>query len=253
MAPIKSSLARTVGKLLGVQKTPDLSLRGNLQNSRKPPVLPLESSGGTAYNSTPKGTIHRFTSSGSFICQDPQGNTPTVNCTILVVGGGGAGGSFNPGAYGGGGGGGGGVRYIPSITLNTDFAETEVDCFVYCRRIDYPFLPSVLLTKPGGYQGIYQLALHRSRDVYLAESKSVLPVAKSVISNMNQSYLENIQCMHALSSSIIDTVPCKRNIEDNLHIKDSYEFISNMRSRSLFDFDIEKLPNFFFIISNHFF
>jgi len=57
---------------------------------------------------------------------------------------------------------------------------------------------------------------------------------------MSQSYLENIQCMHALSSSIIDTVPCKRNIEDNLHIKDSYEFISSMRSRSLFDFDIEK-------------
>ena len=126
--------------------------------------------------------------------------------------------------------------YLPSL-----FAETEVDCFVYCRRIDYPFLPSVLLTKPGGYQGIYQLALHRSRDVYLAETKNVdMTVAKSVISNMNQSYLENIQCMHALSSSIIDTVPCKRNIEDNLHIKDSYEFISNMRSRSLFDFDIEK-------------
>ena len=119
MAPIKSSLARTVGRLLGVQKTPDLSLRGNLQNSRKPPVLPLQSSGGTAYNSTPKGTIHRFTSSGSFVCQDPQSTRPTVNCTILVVGGGGAGGSFNPGAYGGGGGGGGGVRYVPTITLNT--------------------------------------------------------------------------------------------------------------------------------------
>lgn len=34
MAPLKSSLARTVGKLLGVQKDTDLSLRGAVQSSR---------------------------------------------------------------------------------------------------------------------------------------------------------------------------------------------------------------------------
>ena len=35
MSPIKSSLARTVGKLLGVQKDTDLSLRGNVQSLRQ--------------------------------------------------------------------------------------------------------------------------------------------------------------------------------------------------------------------------
>ena len=34
MAPIKSSLARTVGKLLGVFNQPDLSLRGATQITR---------------------------------------------------------------------------------------------------------------------------------------------------------------------------------------------------------------------------
>ena len=33
MAPIKSSLARTVGKLLGISKNTDLSLRGNVQSN----------------------------------------------------------------------------------------------------------------------------------------------------------------------------------------------------------------------------
>ena len=40
MSPIKSSLAKTVGKLLGVQKDTDLSLRGDLQSSRRPPDPP---------------------------------------------------------------------------------------------------------------------------------------------------------------------------------------------------------------------
>ena len=84
------------------------------------------------------------------------------------------------------------------------------------------------------------LELKTTKDLVNIINSEDMTVAKSVVSNMSQSYLENIQCMHALSSSIIDTVPCKRNIEDNLHIKDSYEFISSMRSRSLFDFDIEK-------------
>ena len=38
MAPIKSSLARTVGKLLGVSKNTDLSLRGDVQTNRAPPI-----------------------------------------------------------------------------------------------------------------------------------------------------------------------------------------------------------------------
>ena len=35
MAPIKSSLARTVSKLLGVSKDTDLSLRGDVQINRR--------------------------------------------------------------------------------------------------------------------------------------------------------------------------------------------------------------------------
>ena len=39
MAPIKSSLAKSVSKLLGVYKDTDLSLRGATQISRKPPTI----------------------------------------------------------------------------------------------------------------------------------------------------------------------------------------------------------------------
>ena len=46
MAPIKSSLAKTVGKLLGVQKDTDLSLRGATQSSRVPK---FSASGGTQH------------------------------------------------------------------------------------------------------------------------------------------------------------------------------------------------------------
>ena len=46
MSPLKSSLARTVGKLLGVQKDTDLSLRGGVQSNRSSPAG-FESSGGT--------------------------------------------------------------------------------------------------------------------------------------------------------------------------------------------------------------
>ena len=35
MAPIKSSLAKTVGKLFGVSKDTDLSLRGHVQSLRE--------------------------------------------------------------------------------------------------------------------------------------------------------------------------------------------------------------------------
>ena len=42
MAPLRSSLARTVGKLLGISKGTDLSLRGHVQSSRRPPDLPVE-------------------------------------------------------------------------------------------------------------------------------------------------------------------------------------------------------------------
>ena len=51
MAPIKSSLAKTVGKLLGVQKDTDLSLRGATQSSRVPPPTPFSATGGSKITS----------------------------------------------------------------------------------------------------------------------------------------------------------------------------------------------------------
>ena len=58
MSPLRSSLARTVGKLFGVSKDVDLSLRGNLQSSRKL-NLPFQASGGTETTSGDY-TIHTF-------------------------------------------------------------------------------------------------------------------------------------------------------------------------------------------------
>ena len=55
MAPIKSSLSRTVGKLLGVSKDTDLSLRGDVQSLRVLPPIPatggnIVESGGYKYH-----------------------------------------------------------------------------------------------------------------------------------------------------------------------------------------------------------
>lgn len=108
MAPIKSSLARTVGRLLGVQKDTDLSLRGNVQSLRKPPQIPpVEASGGTEVTS---GTakFHVFLGSSE---QDFSVTTSGA-CEILVVAGGGSGGYF----YGCGGGA-GGIVHAPGFPV----------------------------------------------------------------------------------------------------------------------------------------
>ena len=65
MAPIKSSLARTVGKLLGVKNT-DLSLRGDIQSLRK---IAFEASGGNLANGLAPGNgykYHTFGTPGNF-------------------------------------------------------------------------------------------------------------------------------------------------------------------------------------------
>ena len=98
MAPIKSSLARTVGKLLGVQKDTDLSLRGDVQTLRADPPPPVDATGGTTY------TIGDYK---YHIYQQPQtGGTFNVSSggagEILVLAGAGAG---APDQMGGGGGG----------------------------------------------------------------------------------------------------------------------------------------------------
>ena len=98
MAPIKSSLARSVGKLLGVYKDTDLSLRGATQSTRHREP-PFSASGGNIDGATPGNGFkyHVFTSSGTF--------TVSVGGEVeyLVVAGGASGG-YDRAAGGGAGG-----------------------------------------------------------------------------------------------------------------------------------------------------
>ena len=106
MAPIKSSLARTVGKLLGISKNTDLSLRGNVQSNRYIETA-FVATGGTKITSG-SNVYHVFLSSQNF-----QVDSGTNNIELLVVGGGGAtGGTYT------GGGGGGGVAHGPSVSIS---------------------------------------------------------------------------------------------------------------------------------------
>ena len=105
MAPIKSSLARSVGKLLGVFRDRDTSLRGFASSRFKLP--PIDASGGNAEYTLNGFKYHVFTSSGSLVINE---NSGTVD--FLVVGGGGGAGAGASNDYGrsGGGGGAGGFR-----------------------------------------------------------------------------------------------------------------------------------------------
>ena len=100
MAPFKSSLARSAGKLLGVFRERDLSLRGATQSIRIPPFA---ASGGNIDAVTPGDgyTYHLFNATGSLVMPEPY------NIEVLLIGGGGSGGAFGPpnGAAGGGAGG----------------------------------------------------------------------------------------------------------------------------------------------------
>ena len=106
MAPIKSSLARTVGKLLGVQKDTDLSLRGDVQSNRKINIS-VQASGGTEITSG-NNKYHVFLGSSEQNFSVTRGGT----CEVLVVAGGGGGGYF----YGAGGGA-GGVVHAPDFPV----------------------------------------------------------------------------------------------------------------------------------------
>ena len=114
MAPIKSSLARSVGKLLGVYKDTDLSLRGATQISKVPP--PFEASGGDINGAEPGDgyRYHLYSTTGSpatFVM--PQEHT----IEVLLIGGGGSGGAFGP-PNGAGGGGAGGVVHHSQLTAS---------------------------------------------------------------------------------------------------------------------------------------
>ena len=106
MAPLKSSLARSAAKLLGVFRERDLTLRGAVQSSRfvEPPFV---ATGGTKITSG-SDIYHVFTTNQNF-----EVTSGTNDIELLVVGGGGA----TAETYSGGGGG-GGVAYGPSVSVS---------------------------------------------------------------------------------------------------------------------------------------
>mgnify|MGYP003152549685 CR=1 FL=1 len=107
MAPIKSSLARTVGKLLGVQKDTDLSLRGHVQSIRKSPSEKVSASGGNIADALAPGNgykYHTFGTPGTFTVSAGQGADGIIE--VLVVAGGGGGQKASSIAMGGAGAGG---------------------------------------------------------------------------------------------------------------------------------------------------
>ena len=116
MAPFKSTLARSVGKLLGVYREADLSLRGATQSIRQPPP-PLSATGGLTYIPGNGFKYHVFKSptSDNFI----SGGIGTVE--VLVVGGGGGGGGAQ---YSGGGGGGGIIHDTAWSVVNATYPIT---------------------------------------------------------------------------------------------------------------------------------
>jgi len=120
--PFKSSLARSAGKLLGVFKERDLSLRGATQSDRVT-VLGLNATGGTQSGPGGVGTAlepgngykyHMFTTPGSFVVTN--GIFPTTIDYLLVAGGGSGGNTPDSGSYQAAGGGGAGAFRTGQIT-----------------------------------------------------------------------------------------------------------------------------------------
>ena len=170
MAPIKSSLARTVGKLLGVYKDTDLSLRGDVQSSRAVP-LPngtLSATGGSTYTSGDY-KLHVFTTS----TPSPERNLvvsnaePNATVEIMLVG---SGGSGSPDQGNGGGGGGivwtnnGGIvisngTYPITVSTNSQDNAPNPGNPSNARGGDTIFNPGgsgiVLTAKGGGFGGYF--------------------------------------------------------------------------------------------------
>ena len=107
MAPLKSSLARTVGRLLGVQKDTDLSLRGHVQSIRPATSQKVAASGGNIADALEPGNgykYHTFGTPGTLTVTAGLGDQAVVE--VLVVAGGGGGQKANSITSGGAGAGG---------------------------------------------------------------------------------------------------------------------------------------------------
>ena len=103
MKPIKSSLARSVAKLLGVQQDSDLSLRGQTQTTRFIDTSFISSGGTKIIDGS--DVLHVFTQPGTLTFDGGYSDAK-----VLLVGGGGSGGSHETGGhYAMGGGGAGGM------------------------------------------------------------------------------------------------------------------------------------------------
>ena len=143
MAPLRSTLGKSLGSLLRVGRGKDLAgskeggaaLDGQL-NSRyfrrtPPPPSPSPITGGTVLPAPSRSgyRVHEFTSSGSLVVPtlavNPAGS-PITQVELLVCAPGGGGGFCNPGDGGGGGGGGGAVYYDTtySLSLGTTYTVT---------------------------------------------------------------------------------------------------------------------------------
>ena len=122
MAPFKSSLSRSAGKLFGVFREQDLSLRGATQSTRFNAPGAVSATGGTTSTPGDGYKYHVFTSPAT----TPQAHTFSItsgsrDLNVLVVGGGGGGGGKYGGSAAGGGGGAGAVhdRLLPGINPGT--------------------------------------------------------------------------------------------------------------------------------------
>ena len=116
MAPFKSSLAKSAGKLFGVFRERDLSLRGATQTKRLPPPEPLVVTGGTKYEPGDGYTYHIFKGSSSQTLVADR--TAGLLLDFCLVGGGGGGAALQgPGGAAGSGGGAGGMIYRLNTTI----------------------------------------------------------------------------------------------------------------------------------------
>ena len=122
--PFKSSLVRSAGKLFGVFRERDLSLRGYVQSKRLSKVWTSATGGTTSDYSDPGPGIlyraHIFTASGALsVTQVGGGGGGPSTVEYLVVGGGGGGGASENAAHDAGTGGGGAGGFVTgSFTLS---------------------------------------------------------------------------------------------------------------------------------------
>ena len=111
MSPLKSTVGKTVGKLLSVGRNRDLSLNSSVRTNR---ILPLQANGGNIANGIEPGNgykYHVFTTPGTLTV------SRSGSAELLLIGGGGSGGAYGP-PNGAGGGGAGGIVHHTALQVS---------------------------------------------------------------------------------------------------------------------------------------